>query len=666
MTKHNRYMNFSDSDFAKNLYKGYFETSKGEYGFVIVPELEEDIFIKGDFKGSALNGDLVLVSITKGRVNDKKCEGKILKVLKRNNDTKVAEIITLNNKTYCLYGNKKEQLYLSGETERLVDGDLVTIKLTNETKEKLPVAMFIKRIGHKNDPGMDILEILFEHDFDNVFPDEVIDELEKIPTEVLESELLNRTDLRDELIFTIDGDDTKDIDDAISCKIKENGNYELGVHIADVSHYVKENSPLDKEARKRGTSVYLADRVVPMLPHQLSNGICSLNPNVDRLALSCVMEINELGEVVDYNIFKSVINSKKQMTYNNVNNILENNIIKEDYKEYIDTLKLMYELSLKVRKNKIKKGYIDFSVDEAKIIVDSEGKVLDVKKRYRGAGEKLIEDFMILANESVASFIYNMDLPSVYRVHGDVNIERLRKYLTILSNLGIKVKDNLNNITPKTIQRIIEKIKDREDFQVLSTSMLSCMDKAKYQTKNIGHFALASRNYTHFTSPIRRYPDTTIHRLLTNYFFSPDGITTEKINHFENVLDEICLTSSERERASVECEREVDDMKMAEYMESHIGEVFEGYVSSLTSFGMFVMLDNLIEGLIRLDTLDDHFIYDEERGILVGKNTKKVYTIGTKVVVKVVAASKETRRIDFKEIDKEIYEEEKIKIKKKY
>ena len=255
------------------------------------------------------------------------------------------------------------------------------------------------------------------------------------------------------------------------CKIKENGNYELGVHIADVSHYVKENSPLDKEARKRGTSVYLADRVVPMLPHQLSNGICSLNPNVDRLALSCVMEINELGEVVDYNIFKSVINSKKQMTYNNVNNILENNIIKEDYKEYIDTLKLMYELSLKVRKNKIKKGYIDFSVDEAKIIVDSEGKVLDVKKRYRGAGEKLIEDFMILANESVASFIYNMDLPSVYRVHGDVNIERLRKYLTILSNLGIKVKDNLNNITPKTIQRIIEKIKDREDFQVLSTSM---------------------------------------------------------------------------------------------------------------------------------------------------------------------------------------------------
>ena len=542
--------------------------------------------------------------------------------------------------------------------------------MITDSKGKLPKAKYIKRIGHINDPGIDIIAVLADHDFDVEFPDEVLEELKNIPTEVSREEIIGRTDLREELIFTIDGDDTKDIDDAISIKKLSNGNYELGVHIADVSYYVKEGSALDMEARKRGTSVYLADRVVPMLPHQLSNGICSLNPDVDRLAVSCVMEVDTKGNIIDYQVFPSVIKSRKQMTYNKVNQILEENIIPDDYQEYVPNLLLMKELAHIVRKNKVNKGYIDFDVDEAKIIVDKEGNVLDIVKRYRGTGEKLIEDFMILANEAVASYIYNMDLPGIYRVHGDVNVDRLRKFINILGLLGIRINENLNSVNAKTIQRIIKEIKDNKAFQVLSTMMLSCMDKAKYQTNNIGHFALALRNYTHFTSPIRRYPDTTTHRLLREYFFSMDGITEEKLNHYERILDEICLTSSERERASMACEREVNDMKMAEYMESHIGEVYQGMVSGFTlnGHGMFVMLDNLVEGMIRLSDMDGKFMYDADTYSLIETKTNKLYTIGSKVTIKVLSASKESRRIDFiLEKDDLDYEKEKVKkIKKKY
>ncbi|MBQ8473079.1 MAG: ribonuclease R [Bacilli bacterium] len=648
MTKHGRYMNFKDSELSKNLYKGEFQSSKGEYGFVIVPELEEDIFIPRDFKNQAMDGDLVLVSITKGEVNNRKCEGKILKILKRNPKTKVGEVVIENGRYYAiLKGNRvNEKVVLKGDVSKLVDGDLVTINILNDSRGTLTHAILDKRIGHKNDPGIDIVAVLVEHDFEVEFPSDVVEELKTIPNEVSSQDLEGRVDLTHEEIFTIDGDDTKDIDDAISVKKLEDG-YELGVHIADVSYYVKEDSPLDKEARKRATSVYLADRVVPMLPHQLSNGICSLNPNVIRLTISCVMKIDEKGNLIDYQVFESYIKSRKQMTYKNVNKILEENIIPDGYEEFVPILKLMHELARIIRKNKVNKGYIDFDVDEAKIIVDESAKVIDVQKRYRGVGEKLIEDFMIMANESVASYIYNMGLPGIYRVHGEVNVERLRKFISMLSILGIKINENLNNVTPKTIQRIIKEIKDLDAFQVLSTQMLSCMDKAKYQTNNIGHFALALRNYTHFTSPIRRYPDTTTHRLLREYFFKKDGITEEKINHFENILDEICLTSSERERASMECEREVEDMKMAEYMENHIGDVYDGMVSGITSFGMFIILDNLIEGLIRLDNLDDNYIYDPNTESLIGATKRKVYTIGSKVRIKVLDASKDTRRIDF-------------------
>ena len=668
MTKHNRYMNFEDSEASRDMYKGFFDTAKDGYGFVRVNNLESDIFIPIDAKGTAMQDDLVLVKITKGETNTKNCEGKIIKVLKRKNNSKVGEVIIKNKKTFvCLNTSRsKDLLYLTGDTTRLVEGDLVTVKLLEESS--YPACSLIDRIGHKNDPGIDIEVVLIEHGFDIEFPDDVKEQLKTIPTEVLESDLEGRTDLRDKEIFTIDGDDTKDIDDAISLEKLANGNYLLGVHIADVSYYVRENSPLDKEARKRGTSVYLADRVVPMLPHQLSNGICSLNPEVDRLAISCMMELDPKSNFVNYDIFPSVIRSRKQMTYKKVNMILEEGLTPDGYEPFVETLQNMHELAKIVRQRKINQGYIDFDVDEAKIIVDSEANVIDIQRRYRGTGEKLIEDFMILANEAVATYIGNCNLPGVYRVHGNVNEERLHKFIQVLSVLGIDIKDNLNSINQKTIQRIIKIIHDKrpEAFQVLSTYMLSCMAKAKYQTENIGHFALALRNYTHFTSPIRRYPDTTTHRLLREYFFSKDGLTEEKIRHFETILDEICLTSSERERASIECEREVDKMKMAEYMENHIGEEYSGIISGLTTNGMFVLLDNLVEGMIRYDNFKEKIYYDSEKEIAVGSNTKRVFTLGTKINVKVIAASKATSQIDFEELKVECDEKEKEqKVKKK-
>ena len=668
MTKHNRYMNFEDSEASRDMYKGFFDTAKDGYGFVRVNNLESDIFIPIDAKGTAMQDDLVLVKITKGETNTKNCEGKIIKVLKRKNNSKVGEVIIKNKKTFvCLNTSRsKDLLYLTGDTSRLVEGDLVTVKLLEESS--YPACSLIDRIGHKNDPGIDIEVVLIEHGFDIEFPDDVKEQLKMIPTEVLESDLEGRTDLRDKEIFTIDGDDTKDIDDAISLEKLANGNYLLGVHIADVSYYVRENSPLDKEARKRGTSVYLADRVVPMLPHQLSNGICSLNPEVDRLAISCMMELDPKSNFVNYDIFPSVIRSRKQMTYKKVNMILEEGLTPDGYEPFVETLQNMHELAKIVRQRKINQGYIDFDVDEAKIIVDSEANVIDIQRRYRGTGEKLIEDFMILANEAVATYIGNCNLPGVYRVHGNVNEERLHKFIQVLSVLGINIKDNLNSINQKTIQRIIKIIQEKrpEAFQVLSTYMLSCMAKAKYQTENIGHFALALRNYTHFTSPIRRYPDTTTHRLLREYFFSKDGLTEEKIRHFETILDEICLTSSERERASIECEREVDKMKMAEYMENHIGEEYSGIISGLTTNGMFVLLDNLVEGMIRYDNFKEKINYDSEKEIAVGSNTKRVFTLGTKINVKVIAASKATSQIDFEELKVECDEKEKEqKVKKK-
>ena len=432
----------------------------------------------------------------------------------------------------------------------------------------------------------------------------------------------------------------------------ENGNYQLGVHIADVSYYVKPNTPLDEEAYDRGTSVYLADRVIPMLPHKLSNGICSLNPNVDRLAISCVMEIDETGKTVDYDIFESVIRSRKQMTYKNVNSILEKNVIPEGYEPFADTLKKMHKLAKIIRKYKIKRGYIDFDIDESKIIVNEKGEAIDVILRERGEGEKLIEDFMIAANETVATHIYYMELPFVYRVHGEPNQEKIQNFIRFVSLLGYKIKGKSDKVTPRTMQNILEQLKDKKEFHMLSTLLLRSMQKAIYDKINIGHFGLASPCYTHFTSPIRRYPDTTVHRLLRTYLFQND-MSHDTIQYWENRLPLLTEHSSRKERDSAECEREVDDMKKAEYMMQHIGEEYIGMVSGVMSFGMFVELPNLVEGLIRVDSLQgDFYTFDAEAFTLRGKKDKRGFRLGDTVKVKVINANKQTKTVDFELIER--------------
>ena len=521
------------------------------------------------------------------------------------------------------------------------------VKITGRIKDNKYHGEVVKILGHKNDPGVDILSIVAKYGIHDTFSDEVMKEVDELPNEVLPEEYDGRRDLRDVEIFTIDGDDTKDIDDAISIKKLDNGNYSLGVHIADVSYYVKENTKLDDEAYERGTSVYLADRVIPMLPHKLSNGICSLNPGVDRLAMSCVMEIDHKGDVVSYDIFESVIKSRKQMTYKNVNKYLEEGIVPEGYEPFTNSLSLMEELAKILRANKERRGYIDFDIDEAKIIVNDKGEAIDVKLRERGTGEKLIEDFMIAANETVASCIYFMELPFVYRVHGEPSEEKIDNFLKFISVLGYHVNGKTKDLHPKTMQNILEQLKDKKEYHILASVLLRSMQKAVYDKTNIGHYGLASKCYTHFTSPIRRYPDTTVHRLLRKYLFKHQ-IDNDTINYWENKLVVLTEHVSQKERDSIDCEREVDDMKMAEYMMKHIGEEFDGIISSVTSFGMFIELPNLIEGLVKLEDMkDDTYVYDETRFCLKGTSKKKIYRLGDNVRVIVKNASKEAKTIDF-------------------
>ena len=409
----------------------------------------------------------------------------------------------------------------------------------------------------------------------------------------------------------------------------------------------------------RGTSVYLVDRVIPMLPHQLSNGICSLNEGVDRLAISCVMEIDEQAKIVDYDIFQSVIRSRKKMTYKDVNSILEQNVVPFGYEPFADDLRLMEELAKILRTAKNRRGYLDFDVDEAKILVDDNCHPIDIVKRERGVGENLIEDFMIIANECVATHIFFMELPFIYRIHEYPKEEKIREFLSYIGTLGYHYKGNLKDMSPKTIQGLIEYLKDKKEFKILSSLLLRNMKKAVYRPENLGHYGLASKCYTHFTSPIRRYPDTTVHRLLRTYLFQHD-LSNETIQHWQEKLVFVSDNSSAKERASINCEREVEDMKMAEYMEDHIGEEFEGMISGVTNFGLFIELDNLVEGLCRLSDMKEFYHFDEATMSVVGEKTKTKYALGDRVLIKVVSASKEEETIDF-EILKSLDEEKVVK-----
>jgi len=644
-TKKCKYLLMKD---CASLHTGRIDVAKNGYAFLIQENGEEDIFISRDNLNGAIEDDVALVDVF---TRNGKIEGKVIKVLDRKLNRVIGEILYVNDKATIILDDKKLDIEIKLENHfaNLVDGHKVLVELTRQIGDKKFVGLIIKIIGHKNDPDIDILSIAYKHGIELEFSDEVKEELKNIPESISEKDKNGRVDLTNEMIFTIDGADTKDIDDAISLK-KTPEYYELGVHIADVTYYVRPNTALYYDAYKRGTSSYLADRVLPMLPHELSNGICSLNPEVERLAISCVMKIDYNGIITDYDIFPSVIKSQKKMTYKCVNNIIMNGIVPEGYEPYKDTILLMQELAEILRKRKIQKGYIEFDIPEAKIVQDEKGKCVDVVKREQLAGEKLIEDFMIAANETVATHIYNMSLPFIYRVHGMPKPEKITDFLNMLKLLNIKVNTKGIDTSSKGMQKILNELKCHKEAPILSSMLLRSMQKAVYSTDNIGHFGLALKNYTHFTSPIRRFPDTTVHQLLRTYLFNKQ-IDNDTIDFYQNYLLEVSEYSSEREQAAVEAEREVTDMKMAEYMESHIGEEYNGIITTVTNFGFFVELPNLIEGLVHISTLKGFYNYVPDLLSLVSSDKKKMYRIGDEVTIRVINANKDMRIIDFEVVD---------------
>ena len=629
---------------TKTLKCGHLSINRSGNGFVDIPG-EEDIFIRNEFLHGAIDGDFVEVDFVKYQGE---MEGRVIKILKRDIKNVVGEMIKIKNKLTFKPDNDKLDIVVKltkDSIRQCVEGHKVVVTIIREIGTRMFLGKVTKIIGHKNDPGVDILSIALRHGIETEFNNAVIKELETIPYEVKPEELKGRKDLTYEMIFTIDGDDTKDIDDAISLE-KNNDNYILGVHIADVSHYVRVGTQLYETAFSRGTSSYLADTVIPMIPHQLSNGICSLNPEVVRLTISCVMTINPKGKVIDYDVFPSYIKSNKQMTYKNVNKILMKDTVPEGYEPYAEKLKEMNELAKILRAEKMSRGYIDFGLDEAKVIQDENGKAIDIVKRTRGDGENLIEDFMIVANETIATHINNMDLPFIYRVHDLPNAEKIEDFKNLINQMGYQIHTNMSKLTPMTMQHILEELKDKKEFAILSDMLLRSMKKAVYSTNNIGHFGLASQNYTHFTSPIRRFPDLTVHRLLRTYLFE-QRIDLETINFNQKYLIDVATNSSEMEVAATEAERDVLSMKMAEYMEDHIGEQYQGIISGVTNFGFFVELENLVQGLVHISTLDGYYNYVPEILSLVRDDNGKKYRIGDEVTVVVTAASKENSTVDF-------------------
>ncbi len=634
-------------DYLKSgLKKGKFIANKKGYGFVEFDKEQEDLYIPKESVLNAIDKDIVVVEVAKVAKGEKPY-GRVFKVIKRNKDYLVGEIVIENDNYYVLPDNdiyKFKVLIPKEETNSLVEGMKVLVKITGNKNSNIYPGTIEKVIGHKDDPLIDVLAVAYDNGFYLEDSIEVKKQLEQIPSIVTEEEIVNRKDLKEEEIFTIDGSDTKDIDDAISIKKEANGNYILGVHIADVTYYFKENSPLDNSAYDKATSVYLTNYVLPMLPHQLSNGICSLNEGVDRLTITCEVKFDNNANIIDYDIYESVINSKKKMTYESVNRLLEENIVDKGYEDYVSSLKLMHELSSKIRKNKVKRGYIEFLSDEIKIIVDEYGIPIDIHQKEQKTGEKLIEDFMIVANEAVATRIKDMGLPNIYRIHEKPKIEKIKEFLGYVTSLGYKLTGDFSKLEPKDIQSMLEQLKDKKEFAILSDMLLRCMQKAIYSNENIGHFGLASPCYTHFTSPIRRYPDEIVHRLLRKYLFKHD-YSNESMDNLESKIAMQAEHSSIMERKAVECEREVNDMKMAEYMESHIGEEFDGTIVGVKNFGMFVKLTNLVEGAVSIRDLGNYFTYDEKGHTLRGGN--KIYKLGDSVRIRVKAASKDARRIDF-------------------
>ena len=654
----NRDRDFMDEDNYKEDHlegvqaEGTFIGHPKGFGFVEIEGQDEDIFIPESDTGTAMHQDKVRIIIRDGQKEGKRKEGTVVKVLERGMPEIVGTYQLNRDFGFVISDNPKfsKDIFIPRkEAAGIKNGDKVIAVVTDYgSKNKNPEGKIKENLGNIRTPGTDILAIVKSFGIPSEFPEKVMKQAQRVPDHVLDADRDGRLDLRHLQTVTIDGEDAKDLDDAISLT-KEGDIYHLGVHIADVSNYVQYNSALDKEALKRGTSVYLADRVVPMLPERLSNGICSLNQGEDRLALSCLMDINEKGKVVSHQIAETVINVNERMCYTDVKNILEDTDeeAKKRYKALIPMFFMMKELSEILRNSRHHRGSIDFDFPESKIILNAAGKAIDVKPYEANVATKIIEDFMLMANETVAQEYCTEEIPFVYRTHDNPDPEKVESLLTLLHNQGIKIQKAKEEITPKEIQQIIESIEGLPNEAMISRLVLRSMKQAKYTTECSGHFGLAAKYYCHFTSPIRRYPDLQIHRIIKDNLrgrLMREGRT----EHYAEILDEVARQSSVCERRADEAERESDKLKKAEYMSYHLGEEFEGIISGVTGWGLYVELPNTVEGLVHVNTLrDDYYVFDQETYELRGEMTKKVYKLGDKVRVRVADADKMLKTVDF-------------------
>ena len=630
---------------------GTFQGNSRGFGFVLPDVGNDDVFIPANYINGAMHGDRVVARLHKSMPGEKHREGEIVRIIKRANKTIVGRFDKSEHFGFVTpdHARLTGDIYIPKDYFNGAEkGQKVVVKITKwPEKNRNAEGRIIEVLGNEGDAGVDVMSIIRAYGIRYEFPEEVLNEAKAVPNKVSEEDTVGRQDLRNLRMVTIDGEDAKDLDDAVSIEELENGNFRLGVHIADVTHYVKEGSLLDKEALLRGTSVYFPDRAIPMLPRELSNNICSLNAKEDRLAFSVMMEVDNQGNVVDYEIFESVINVDERMTYTDVYKILEEDDeeLKKRYKNHLNDFYNMKKLALILKARRRNRGSVDFDFDETKIIVDEKGKTVDIIRYKMTIANNIIEEFMLLCNEVVSEHFYWLGIPFVYRVHEDPDPEKMENLNNVLSTFGYRLK-GYRDVHPKALQNVLDQIKGKPEEKAINTIILRSLQKARYSDIHIWHFGLAAEYYSHFTSPIRRYPDLMIHRIMKEQLSGK--LTENRIEHYKSILPEITKACSERERAAQDAERDCEDLKKAEFMADKVGEYFEGTISNITAFGMFVELENTVEGLVRLSSMDDdYYYYDANSLCLIGERTKKIYRIGDKLNVQLVKASPETRQIDF-------------------
>jgi len=635
-----------------NLIVGKIEGNEKGFGFLIPDDkTKEDVFIPAEDMNGALHGDRVIVRITSKGLSGKKEEGEVIRILERANDTIVGTFESSNNFGFVIPDDSRiaYDVFISKSNfNGAKTNQKVVVEITRwPEKRRNPEGKIVEILGYVGEKGTDILSIIKQFKLSEDFPAKVLNQASSIEQTVSQEEIEKRVDLRNLNIFTIDGADAKDLDDAVSIEKLSNGNYKLGVHIADVSHYVKEKSPIDKEAYKRGNSVYLVDRVIPMLPKELSNGICSLNPNEDRLTLSVFMEIDKNGSVVDYKIVEGIIRSKARLVYDDVSDFLERDDKKalKNLEGVTEDLKIMEELSHILYEKRQKRGCIDFDFPEARIILDEDGIPIDVVKEDRRIADKMIEEFMLVCNETIAEHFYWADIPFLYRIHEEPDMEKIEEFNKFIHNFGYSIK-GIQDIHPKELQLLTKEVKGKKEETLINTLLLRSLKKAKYSSEKDIHFGLAAEYYCHFTAPIRRYPDLQIHRIIKNYINGK--LSSNEQDRLHVLLPKVADHTSTTERTAEEAEREVEDLKKAEYMSTRIGNVYEGIISSLTHFGMYVQLDNTIEGLVHFSNMiDDYYYFDEDKYYIIGEHTNKVYRLGDTVKIIVINTDLVKRTIDF-------------------